>query len=259
MTFTGYMATLAPMLMAGLTFWLISLAKRDVSIVDSLWSLFFIIASLFIYLQQDSVSLRAQIVALLVVIWAIRLSAYITLRHWGHEEDHRYQTIRANNEPGFAYKSAYLIFGFQAVIAWLVALPLFYAIDSTAPLSYLDWLGISLWLIGMYFETVADYQLWKFKQNPDNKGQIMTQGLWAYTRHPNYFGEFLIWWGYFCFALSVNAYVAVISPILMTFLLLKFSGVGLLENTMKHRPGYEDYMKSTNAFIPGFKHEKASS
>ncbi|MCW8955904.1 MAG: DUF1295 domain-containing protein [Gammaproteobacteria bacterium] len=251
-TVSHYLFALVLMLGAGFIVWVISIAKKDVSIVDSLWPLFFIIAAVTIYIQQGAVSFRADLVILLIIIWALRLSLYIVIRHWGHEEDPRYKTIRENNNPGFAYKSLYLIFGFQALIAWLVALPLFFAIESTASFNLFDVIAICLWLSGMWFETVADYQLFKFKQNSANKGKILTTGLWRYTRHPNYFGECLIWWGYFFFAISSSAYIAILSPLLMTFLLLKFSGVGLLEKTMKSRPGYAAYMRHTNAFIPGF-------
>lgn len=243
--------TLTPMLIVAVFFWAISLIRKDVSIVDSLWSVFFIISTSALFFQIEMPSLRAQIVTLLVVIWGLRLSLYITIRHWGHEEDHRYQTIRANNEPGFNFKSLYLIFLFQAALAWIIAMPLFFSVTSENSFSYVDLIGISFWLVGMIFESVADYQLWKFKKNPENAGKILTTGLWKYTRHPNYFGEFMIWWGYFCFAWSAGAWFTIFSPLIMTFLLMKFSGVGLLEQTMKLRPGYEKYMKSTNAFFPG--------
>jgi len=244
-------SVLIPMLIVGAAFWVISLIKKDVSVVDSLWSLFFIIAALAVFNNLAEVSDRAILVLLLVTVWGLRLSAYITLRHWGHEEDHRYQIIRENNQPRFAFKSLYMIFAFQALVAWVVALPLFYAINSTAPLMLLDGLALLLWLVGMFFETVSDYQLYQFKKNPDNKGKILTQGLWKYSRHPNYFGEFLVWWGFFVFALSNYGYISIISPMIMTFLLLKFSGVSLLEKTMIKRQGYERYMDHTNAFIPG--------
>lgn len=248
--------TLIPMFIVGGIFWLISVLKKDVSIVDSLWPLFFIIAALATFNYQTVTSDRAVLVLLLVVIWGVRLSIYITLRHWGHEEDHRYQTIRNNNQPGFSLKSLYLIFSFQALVAWVVALPLFYSISSVAPLNVLDGLAALLWLVGMLFESVSDYQLYQFKKNPGNKGNILTQGLWKYSRHPNYFGECLVWWGFFVFALSDHAYLTIISPLLMTFLLLKFSGVSLLEKTMKTRPGYESYIQHTNAFIPGTAYKK---
>ena len=253
---TQSFGVLIPMLIVGAIFWIISLIKKDVSVVDSLWSLFFIIAGLAVINELAVISDRAMLVLLLVTIWGLRLSAYITLRHWGHEEDHRYQTIRKNNQPGFAFKSLYMIFVFQALVAWVVALPLFYAMNSTAPLTLLDGLAVLLWLVGMFFEIVSDYQLYQFKKKPDNKGKILTQGLWKYSRHPNYFGECLVWWGFFIFSLSDHAYLTIISPLLMTFLLLKFSGVSLLEQTMKTRPGYERYMQHTNAFIPGAAYKK---
>ncbi len=252
MNIEQYLYALIPMAFTGVVFWLISLVKKDVSVVDSLWSLFFIIACIFFFNELDSLSLRAQILTIMVIVWGLRLAAYITIRHWGHEEDHRYQTIRENNNPGFKYKSLYLIFGFQTVIAWIIAMPLFYGMNTNAAFGWLDFLGIVLWFIGMFFEVVGDYQLWKFKGDASNKGKILTTGLWQFTRHPNYFGEFLIWWGYFCIAISSGAYWIVISPLLMSFLLLKFSGVVHLENTMKVRQGYEDYMNNTNAFFPGF-------
>jgi len=251
MNLSSYIDALILMLLTSFVFWLISVIKKDVSIVDSLWSLFFVIAAVATYISQEEATLRATIVLVMVVIWAARLSLYITIRHWGHDEDHRYQAIRLNNEPGFKYKSLYLIFIFQALIASVVALPLFYSIESTSTLNFFDFIAIVLWSVGMFFESVADFQLYKFKQDSQNNGKVMTSGLWKYSRHPNYFGECLIWWGYFSFALSDGGLISIISPIIMTFLLLKFSGVNLLENTLKSRPGYEEYMKNTNAFIPG--------
>lgn len=249
---TELIMALIPMLMIAVIFWAISVARKDVSIVDSLWSIFIVIAPTYLYFQYEDISQRSQLVLLLAWIWALRLSLYITIRHWGHEEDHRYQVIRQNNNPGFAVKSLYLIFIFQAVVAWVVALPLLLVFNTDSQLGWLDMFGVILWVTGMYFESVSDYQLWKFKRNPENRGKVLTTGLWKYTRHPNYFGEFLVWWGFFSFAISAGQPLAIVSPLLMTFLLLKFSGVAMLEKTMKVRPGYEDYMKNTNAFIPGF-------
>lgn len=248
-----YIDALIPLIFTSIILWLLSIKKQDVSIVDSVWSIFFIIAGTYVFINTDNISARAIIVLSLVIIWGTRLSAYITIRHWGHDEDHRYQQIRERNQPGFKYKSLYLIFIFQATVAWLVSIPILYAIDSTQDISYLDWIGIILWSAGMYYESISDYQLWKFKRNPDNKGKLLTTGLWAQTRHPNYFGEFLISWGYFCFAAATEAYLTIFAPIIMTFLLMKFSGAELLEKTMKHRDGYSEYMNRTNAFFPGLK------
>jgi steroid 5-alpha reductase family enzyme len=259
MSYLNVLLALLPMLLAGFIFWTISLAKKDVSIVDSLWSLLFIIAAVCFYLLQDITSTRSDLVLLLVTLWGLRLSLYITVRHWGEKEDHRYREIRDNNNPGFKYKSLYLIFGFQTLVAWIIALPLFAAIDSSSPLNVLDMISLVIWLTGMAFETIADQQLHRFKKKPANKGKILVTGLWRYSRHPNYFGECLIWWGFFGFALAAgHAYYTILSPLLMTYFLLKFSGVSLLEKTMKHRPGYESYMQKTNAFVPGFRFQGGS-
>jgi steroid 5-alpha reductase family enzyme len=245
------------MLILAVIFWLVSVRKHDVSIVDSLWSLLFLAATSYYLWILDEISLRAQIIYVLVLIWSIRLSAYITLRHLGQAEDHRYQRIRENNQPGFAFKSLYLVFILQAGLAWIISLPLFYAMGSGNPLSTIDYLGIGLWLCGMLFEATADQQLYRFKKRPGNKGRLLTSGLWAYSRHPNYFGEFLIWWGFYLLALSATdtsgGVIAIISPLIMSLLLLRVSGVVLLERSMRLKPGYEDYMRNTSAFIPWLK------
>ncbi len=239
-------------LLAGLLTWALSLAKRDVSIVDSLWSLMFLLAATVYLATAPDPGSRAALVMLMVALWAIRLSAYITWRNWGEGEDFRYQEIRARNQPGFAIKSLYLVFGLQGVIAWLVSLPLLLAIHSTSPLGLIDALGLTLWAIGMVFEVVGDWQLTRFKADPGNRGQVLDRGLWRYTRHPNYFGNACIWWGFALMALAAGGWWALISPLLMTFLLLKVSGVVLLEKDIsERRPAYRDYIRQTNAFFPG--------
>lgn len=257
MTIYNYFYSLLPMMVLAFIFWLMSVRKQDVSIVDSLWSLLFVAAASFYLWVLDELSLRALIIYVLVVIWGVRLSGYITLRHLGQAEDHRYQRIRENNQPGFAFKSLYLVFILQAGLAWIISLPLFYAMGSGKPLSVIDYLGIGLWLCGMLFEATADQQLYRFKKRPENKGRLLTSGLWAYSRHPNYFGEFLIWWGFYLLALSATdasgAAIAIISPLIMSLLLLRVSGVSLLERSMRLKPGYEDYMQNTSAFIPWLK------
>lgn len=232
--------------------WLLSLVKKDVSIVDSLWSLMFL-ASLGAYLfAAGGGSWRAWLILALASVWAIRLSAHITWRSWGAQEDRRYQEIRANNQPNFRYKSLYLVFGLQAVLAWLISFPMLAgAAKATAP-GWLDAAGIALWLAGMFFEVVGDAQLARFKRNPANRGKVMNRGLWRYTRHPNYFGEFLLQWGFFVLAVPAGGAWTVFAPLLITFLLLRVSGVTLLEKDMKkRRPGYREYVASTNAFFPG--------
>jgi len=232
--------------------WLVSLRLGDVSIVDSMWSLMFLVVAASYALSIESISERGLLVLLLVAIWAIRLSGYITWRNWGDDEDARYQEIRKRNEPGFAFKSLYLIFGFQGLLALVISLPLVVSIHGGAPLGWLDFAGVGLWLVGMIFEAGGDWQLSRFRANPANKGKVLDSGLWSLTRHPNYFGDFCVWWGFFLLALSAGGWWTIVSPLLMSFMLLKVSGVALLEKDIgKRRPEYARYIKKTNAFFPG--------
>jgi steroid 5-alpha reductase family enzyme len=190
-------------------------------------------------------------VLLLATAWAMRLAGYITWRHRGHAEDPRYQTIRARNQPHFALKSLYLVFGLQALLAAIVALPLVAAVAAPAAWTMLDAAGAALVVAGLWIESVADAQLARFKARPGNRGRVMDEGLWRYSRHPNYFGEFCLWWGFGLIALSDRAWWALASPLLMSVLLLKVSGVTLLEKDIAdRRPGYRAYAARTNAFLP---------
>ena len=248
----SYLVGLATLVLAGIGLWLVSLVKRDVSIVDSLWPLMFLFTALAYVLSLTDPGPRQNLVLVLVAIWALRLFGYITWRNWGEAEDRRYQAIRANNEPNFAFKSLYIVFGLQALIAWVVSLPLLAAIASPVGLGYLDFAGIVLWAIGMVFEAGGDHQLARFKSDPQNKGKVMDRGLWRFTRHPNYFGNACIWWGLGLIGIAAGGWWSIISPILMTFLLLKVSGVAMLEQDIgERRPAYADYIARTNAFFPG--------
>jgi steroid 5-alpha reductase family enzyme len=242
-----------PVLLAAATFtWLLSIPLRNASIVDSLWSLMFFAAGVMYGLGADPRAPRLSFELWLLVLWAARLSFYITKRNFGKGEDHRYQAIRARNEPGFTWKSLYLVFWLQALLAWIISLPILGAFASNRPLGVLDYAGSALWLVGFVFEAGGDWQLARFKKNPANAGAVMNRGLWRYTRHPNYFGEFCIWWGFFLIALSAGAWWAIAGPLLISFLLLKVSGVTLLEKDIgNRRPQYADYVLKTNAFFPG--------
>ena len=242
----------ASLLLVAVIFWLISLARNDVSIVDSLWSLMFLFVALVYGLMDGNSGPRELLILVLVAVWALRLSVYITWRNHGQAEDYRYQEIRANNEPGFRYKSFYIVFLLQAVLAWVISLPLAAAISGQTAIGPLDYVGVSLILAGVFFEAVGDMQLSRFRRDPDNAGKVLDKGLWRYTRHPNYFGNFTLWWGFYLIALSAGAWWTVISPLLMTFLLLKVSGVALLEKDISgRRPQYRQYIRRTNAFFPG--------
>ncbi len=252
MNFPVYFDALYAVLGFGFIAWIWSLVRRDVSIVDSLWSLFFLLAAIVFASQATSLSARGMLVVVLVTIWATRLSVYISARNWGEPEDYRYQAIRAKNEPGFAWKSIYIVFGLQGVLAWIVAMPLLPAISASAPLAWLDYIAVLIWSIGFVFEAGGDLQLAAFRRNPANEGKVLDSGLWRYTRHPNYFGDFCIWWSFYLFAVAAGGWWSIVSPIVMTLLLLKVSGVAMLERTIsRRRPDYEDYIRRTNAFFPG--------
>ena len=255
-----YFQALYAMLGLGIATWLLSVMKRDVSIVDSIWSLMILIAAIVYFVNNTAIGFRETLIFYLVAIWALRLSVYLTWRNWGQPEDYRYQQIRKNYSPWFALKSLIIIFGLQALLAWLVSLPLLPALSVTQPLSLLDGIALLIWSVGMGFETIADFQLQRFKANPDNRGKVLQSGLWRYTRHPNYFGEFCIWWGFYLFAVSTGGWWTILSPLLMTFLLLRFSGVALLEKDIhERRPGYRDYIARTNAFFPAKPQDPVSS
>jgi steroid 5-alpha reductase family enzyme len=202
-------------------------------------------------LGQPALSDRDLLLLMLLAVWALRLSIHLTRRNWGQPEDHRYQTIRRNNEPGFRWKSLYLVFGLQGVLAWLISLPLL-AATGPGDLGLLDLAAVCLWAIGFVFEALGDRQLARFRADPANAGRVLDSGLWRYTRHPNYFGEFCIWWSYYLFALSAGGWWALPAPLLMTWLLLRVSGVAMLEKDIgERRPAYRSYIASTNAFFPG--------
>jgi len=244
----GLLVTLA----LGSATWVLSVLRRDVSIVDSAWSLM-ILAAACVY-AAPLAELEPWRIALLAMVaaWALRLSAHLTWRNFGEPEDRRYAEIRRRHEPGFAFKSLFLIFGFQAVLAWIVSAPLLAALSAPYIPGWLSAAGAALWLTGFVFETVADWQLERFRAAPGNHGRVLDRGLWRYTRHPNYFGECVLWWGYFLFALDAGGWWSAISPVLMTWLLLRFSGVALLERDIgNRRPEYADYVRRTNAFLPG--------
>jgi steroid 5-alpha reductase family enzyme len=249
----GLWMSALPVLLVAATFtWLLSIPMRNVSIVDSLWSLMFFAAGVIYGLAADPRAPRLSFVLWMLVLWAFRLSFHITRRNVGKGEDHRYQAIRARNAPGFTWKSLYLVFWLQALLAWIISLPILGAFSSTRPLGVLDGLGLALWLVGFAFEAAGDWQLARFRKNPANAGKVMDRGLWRFTRHPNYFGEFCIWWGFWLIALSAGAWWAVAGPLLITWLLLKVSGVSLLERDIgNRRPQYADYVLKTNAFFPG--------
>jgi steroid 5-alpha reductase family enzyme len=242
--------------------WLVSLARRDVSVVDSLWSIFITTGGVVYAATLPWANARPALMLALAAAWALRLAVYITWRNHGHGEDRRYQQIRARNQPNFEFKSLYLIFLLQAVLAWIVSAPFLAGISGTKPINALDVVGAALAAFGIVFEAVGDQQMARFKADPANRGQVMDRGLWRYTRHPNYFGECCTWWGLYLIALAAGGggWWSIVSPLLMTVLLLKVSGVSLLEADIgERRPAYRDYIARTSAFVPGWPRSKEPS
>lgn len=246
-----YLLALAIICGVAIATWLVSLAKRDVSIVDTIWSVLLWAAGAVYIGTAPDVGARGWLAFAVLTVWAVRLSVYITVRNWGEPEDRRYQAIRARNQPNFAVKSLYIVFLLQGVLAWIVSLPLLATAHGTNALGMLDVLGAALAIAGIACEALADWQLSRFKASPDHRGRVLSEGLWRYSRHPNYFGECCVWWGLWLIALSAGAWWSIASPILMTVLLLRVSGVALLERDLsERRPDYAQYIERTSAFIP---------
>lgn len=240
----------------GLLTWLCSLWRRDASLADRIWPVSIAGAGLLqIFVAPGPASTRTLLMALLGTVWAWRLGLFVTIRNWGHGEDRRYRDMRERNAPHFGWKSLYLVFGLQAVLAWVVAAPFLAGQMGERAWGWGDAVGAAIASFGIVFESVGDAQLARFRADPANRGRVMDRGLWRFTRHPNYFGEACVWWGLWGMAVSGAGWLgawSVVSPLLMTVLLLKVSGVGLLEKDIAdRRPGYRDYIARTNAFVPG--------
>jgi len=233
------------------TAWAVCTVRRNVGLVDIFWSLFLLLAAVVYAIAAAPAGPRATLVLALVAAWAVRLAAYLTARNWNAPEDHRYQAIRARNQPNFEWKSLYLVFGLQGLLAWIISAPLAAAVASPAPLGPLDWAGAALAAFGIVFESVADAQLARFRRDPVGAGQVLDRGLWRWSRHPNYFGECCVWWGFFLLAVAGGGAWTAFSPLIMTLLLLRVSGVSLLEKDIgERRPAYRDYVARTSAFVP---------
>lgn len=243
---------LPPVLLLAVIAWGIATAKRNVGLVDIFWSLFVLLAGTWHFVAADARAPRATIVLVLAAAWALRLAVHLAVRNWGAPEDHRYQAIRARNQPGFTWKSLYLVFLLQALLAFVVSAPLYVSMVDATPLHGLDAVGAVLVLTGLVIEATADSQLAAFRADAGNRGGVLASGLWRYTRHPNYFGEFCVWWGFGLLGAAAGGWWTLVSPLLMSVLLLRVSGVTLLEKDIgERRPAYSDYIARTNAFFPG--------
>ncbi|MGC3965996.1 MAG: DUF1295 domain-containing protein [Pirellulales bacterium] len=234
--------------------WLLAVLRKDVSVVDIFWGPgFAVVAWLSTWLNPPH-SARDLLLVALTTLWAARLAMYLAWRKWGEGEDRRYAAMRKHHGASFTWVSLPTVFGLQALLIWFVALPLQVAAarESARPLGAIDWAGAGLWLVGFVFEAGGDWQMARFQSNPANRGRVMDQGFWRYTRHPNYFGDFCVWWGLYGIAAAGGAWFTLLSPLVMSVLLLKVSGVALLESTIGERlPEYAAYVRRTNAFFPG--------
>ncbi len=235
--------------------WLISLPLKNSSIIDVFWGLGFIICSwIYFALTPEGFIDRKWLANILITIWGLRLAFYIFWRNHGKGEDFRYRKFRDDAGARWWWQSFLQAFLLQGILITIISTPVLAAHFSPAParLTMLDISGTIVWLIGFCFEAVGDAQMARFKSNPAHRGKVMNTGLWRYTRHPNYFGEAMMWWGYFLIAAATSAHWTIFSPILMTLLLLRVSGVSLLEKTLQEvKPGYKEYQANTNAFLPG--------
>lgn len=233
--------------------WLVSLPLENASIVDIAWGPGFAIIAWTSYALADTPSMRALVTCVATTAWAARLAVHIGMRNTGHGEDRRYRAMRQARGPRFPLISLFTVFLLQAALMWIISLPLqaVHLPGAVAALGWMDAAGLVVWNAGYAFEAVADAQLTAFRKDPANKGRVMDRGLWAYSRHPNYFGECVLWWGFGLVALAAGAWWALIGPLTITFLLLKVSGVTLLESTItERRPGYREYIQRTSAFVP---------
>jgi len=232
--------------------WLISLIKRDASVVDIFWGSGFVLVAWLTFGMRGVASARSLVLLALVSVWGLRLSSYLAWRNWGKPEDYRYRAMRERHGTWFPLVSLATVFVLQALLMWVISLPIQVGIAGAKGWHLAATVGVLLWLFGFLFESVGDFQLARFKSNPANRGRVMNRGLWRYTRHPNYFGDFLVWWGFYCLALESGSWWwTITSPLLMSFLLIRVSGVRLLESSLRSRvTGYEQYVRSTSAFVP---------
>lgn len=246
----GALATL----LMGILWWLLSLPIKDSSIVDMFWGTGFVtLAWLYFGLSEGAgTPERRWLLLALVSVWGCRLAIHIARRNHGKGEDFRYAEWRREAGASWWWRSFFKVFLLQGVLLWGISAPLLAAVLGRQPLGWLDALAVLAWLVGFYFEAVGDWQLVRFKANPANKGKVLDSGLWALSRHPNYFGDTVQWWAFWLLAVASGfAWWTVFSPIIMTWLLRYVSGVDMLDRALaKRKPGYAAYMKRTPAFIP---------
>ena len=236
--------------------WLWSVLIKNVSIVDIFWGFGFVVVNAFYVFNLEQIAPRNLLLLLVVSIWGLRLTIYLAVRNIGKGEDFRYQQFRKDyGEKRYWWFSYFQVFLLQGVLILIVSLPLLgvHSSETSSTLIWLDYIAILVWGIGFSFEAGGDYQLYQFKKNPNNKGKVLNTGFWKYTRHPNYFGDAAVWWAYALFSIATGGYWQIIGAIIMTLLIIKVSGVALLEKTLHTtKPRYKEYIEKTNSFFPWF-------
>jgi steroid 5-alpha reductase family enzyme len=231
--------------------WVLSLILKNSSIVDIFWGTGFVFINLAAYFLSQQ-TIQQTLLTISVTLWGLRLSIHIYLRNHGMPEDFRYAQWRKEQGSRWWWISFIKVFFLQGILMWIIAAPLLavQTFSNVSSLIAVNIVGIVIWGIGFFFEAVSDYQLVRFKSDSQHQGKLLTSGLWHYSRHPNYFGDTMQWWGFYLLAAASGYWWTIFSPVIMTLLLLRVSGVTLLEKTMKTRRGYEEYIRTTNAFIP---------
>jgi steroid 5-alpha reductase family enzyme len=251
-----YLESLMLIMLIMTTLWIISIYLKNVSIVDLFWGFGFVVSALFFFLNTEGYGIRKLLLLILVAIWGIRLSIYLAWRNIGKGEDFRYAQFRKNyGQHRYWWISFFQTFLLQGVLMWLISAPLLGAMFNAKnnSLGIFDFIGVAFWIIGISFEAGGDFQLAKFKANPENKGKVLNTGFWRYTRHPNYFGDSSVWWGYGIICLAAGSYIPALGSVLMTAMIIKVSGVALLEKSLKDtKPQYREYIEKTSSFIPWF-------
>jgi steroid 5-alpha reductase family enzyme len=236
-----------------MTSWFIAAQVRGRNdIADVAWGLGFILVAIVSLVTGGVHSARGLLVSGLVLAWGIRLALHIHSRNRGKGEDPRYRKWREEWGEWFVLRSFLQVFMLQGILLLMVAMPVVFVNQAAAaPLGWLDLLGLAVWLCGFGFETIGDWQLLSFIRDPANKGKLMTRGLWRYTRHPNYFGEVTLWWGVWLMTLALpGGWLTIIGPLTITTLILKVSGIPMLEKPYEDRADFQEYKLRTSAFFP---------
>lgn len=249
----NYYLTLIVILFVYMSLWfVVSLIKKRNDVADVAWGLGFVLLAWTSFFLSGDSGMRGLLVNILVSIWGLRLAWHIHTRNKGKAEDYRYLAWRKEWGKWFYPRSYLQVYLLQGMFLFLIVMPvLLINKQAGAGLGLLDFIGVAVWLLGFFFELVGDAQLARFIKNPTNKGKLMQDGLWAYTRHPNYFGEVTQWWGLWLVALSMPSGVfAIIGPLTITFLILKVSGIPMLEKKMEENPEFADYKRQVSVLIP---------